>query len=147
LISKFCRKNKLHGGSCIYVKTNLEAKPCNLFESLNQKEHYEASIIELIQFNTIIICLYRTPNSNINIFIGNMDTIISNLTNKGKSIIIVGDLNIDFLKRSVNPQLHTMLKSYGLRATVDVPTRIGPNSQTATDQIILNKDLWETTLK
>jgi hypothetical protein len=27
LISKFCRKNKQHGGSCIYVKTNLEAKP------------------------------------------------------------------------------------------------------------------------
>jgi hypothetical protein len=49
LISKFCRKNKQHGGSCIYVKTNLEAKPYNLFESLNQEEHFEASIIELVQ--------------------------------------------------------------------------------------------------
>jgi hypothetical protein len=87
------------------------------------------------------------PNSNINIFIDYMDTIISNLTNKGKSIIIVGDLNIDFLKRSVNPQLHTMLKSYGLRAIVAVPKRIGPNSQTAVHQIILNKDLWVYNLK
>jgi exonuclease III len=128
LLSKFCRKNKLHGGSCIYVKTNLEAKPYNLFERLNQEEHFEARIVELIQFNTIIICLYRTPISNINLFIDNMDTIISKLTNKGKSIIIVGDLNIDFLKRSVNPQLHKMLKSYGLRAIVNVPTRIGPNN-------------------
>jgi hypothetical protein len=76
-----------------------------------------------------------------------METIISNLTNKGKSIIIVDDLNIDFLKRSVNPQLHKMLKSYGLRAIVNVPTRIEPNGQTAIDQIILNKDLWQYNLK
>jgi exonuclease III len=114
LISKFCRKNKLHGGSCIYIKTNLEVKPYNLFESLNQEEHFEASIIERTEFNTIIICIYRTPNSNINIFIDNMDTVISNLTNKGKSIIITCGLNIDFLKKSVNPQLQTMFISYGL---------------------------------
>ncbi|PNF26089.1 hypothetical protein B7P43_G04923 [Cryptotermes secundus] len=147
LISKFCRKNKLHGGSCIYVKTNLDAKPCNLFESLNQEEHFEASIIELIQFNTIIICIYRTPNSNINIFIKNLDKILNSLTNKGKNIIIVGDLNVDFIKKSVNPQLQTMLDSYGLQAIVDVPTRIGPTSQTAIDQIILNRGLWEYNYK
>jgi exonuclease III len=76
LVSKFCRKNKQHGGSCIYVKENLEAKPYNLFENLTQ-EHFEASIIELTQFNTIIICVYKTPNSNINIFIETTDTWIS----------------------------------------------------------------------
>jgi hypothetical protein len=27
LVSKFSRKNKRHGGWCIYVKENLEAKP------------------------------------------------------------------------------------------------------------------------
>jgi hypothetical protein len=61
LVSTFCRKNKQHGGSCIYVKSNLEAKPYNLFESLNQEEHFEASIVELTQFNTIIIlCLQNS---------------------------------------------------------------------------------------
>jgi hypothetical protein len=30
-----------------YVKTKLEAKPYNLFEDLNQEEHFEASIIEI----------------------------------------------------------------------------------------------------
>ncbi|PNF39318.1 hypothetical protein B7P43_G16566, partial [Cryptotermes secundus] len=105
------------------------------------------SIIELIQYNTIIICIYRIPNSNINIFIKNLDTILSNLTNKGKNIIIAGFLNVDFLKRSVNPQLQTMLDSYGLQAIVDVPTRIGPKSQTAIDQIILNNGLWKYNFK
>jgi exonuclease III len=85
LVSKFCRKNKRHSGSCIYVKENLEAKPYNLFENLTQEEHFEAStsIIEHTQFNTIIICVYRTPNSNINIFIETMDIIISELLNIG----------------------------------------------------------------
>jgi hypothetical protein len=34
-----------------------------------------------------------------------------------------------------------------LQAIVDVPTRIGPRSQTAIYQIILNKGLWEYNLK
>jgi exonuclease III len=119
----------------LFVKTNLEAKLYNLFDSLNQEEHFEASIIELTQFNTIIICVYRTPNSNINcnIFIETMGTILRKLINEGKSIIIVGDLNIDFLGRSVNLQLQTMFNSCGLQAVVDVPTRIGSRSQTAID--------------
>jgi hypothetical protein len=143
LVSKFCRKNKRRGGSCIYVKENLQAKPYKLFEHYNQEEHFEASIIELTQFNTVIICVYRTPNSNIKIFIETMDITINKLLNKGKKIIILGDFNIDFLGNRVNLQLHTMLNSYGLEAIVDVPTRIGARSQTAVDQIILSKRLWE----
>ncbi|PNF15974.1 hypothetical protein B7P43_G07494, partial [Cryptotermes secundus] len=105
------------------------------------------SIIELIQFNTIIICVYRIPNSIIIIFVKTIDTIISNLINKGKSFITVCDLDIDFLGRRVNLQLQTMLNSYGLQAIFDVPTRIGPRGQTAIDQIILNKGLWGYNLK
>jgi hypothetical protein len=40
-----------------------------------------------------------------------------------------------------------MLNSYGLQATVDVPTRIGSTSNTAIDQIILNKCLWDYNFK
>jgi hypothetical protein len=147
LISKFCRRNKKHGGSCIYVKTELEAKPYHLFDNLNQEEHFEASIIELIQCSMIIICIYRTPNSNINIFIENIDIILGNLINTGKGIIIAGDINIDYLGKRVNLQLQTMLNSYGLQAIVDVPTRIRPTSQTAIDQVILNKSVWGNTLE
>jgi hypothetical protein len=39
-----------------------------------------------------------------------------------------------------------MLNSYGLQAIVDVPTRIQPKTQTAIDQIILNKGPWEHSL-
>jgi hypothetical protein len=40
-----------------------------------------------------------------------------------------------------------VLNSYGLQAIVDVPTRIGPTSQTAIDQVILNKGIWGYTPK
>jgi exonuclease III len=60
LISKFCRKNKKHGGSCIYVKTKLEVKTYHMFDDFNQDEHFEASIIELIQCSIIIICVYNS---------------------------------------------------------------------------------------
>jgi hypothetical protein len=40
-----------------------------------------------------------------------------------------------------------MLNSYDLQAIVVVPTRIGHTSQTAIDQIILNKSIWGYTLK
>jgi hypothetical protein len=76
-----------------------------------------------------------------------MDIIINNLSNKGKNIIILGDLNIDFLGRSANPQFQTMLNSYGLQAVVDVPTRVGSASKTAIDQIILNNCLWDFNFK
>jgi hypothetical protein len=88
LVSKFCRKNKQQ------IKNNLEIyKKQQFVWKLNSRITFWASITELTQYNTVTICVYRTPNSNINIFIETMDTIISNLLNKGKSIIIVGDLN------------------------------------------------------
>jgi hypothetical protein len=89
------------------------------------------------------MCVYRTPNSNINIFTETLDTILNNLNNIGKNIIIIGDFNIDFLVKSVNSSLQTMINSYGLQPIVDVLTRIGSTSKTAIDKIVLNKSLWD----
>lgn len=86
----------------------------------------------------IIICVYRTPTSDVEILIENLDFILSNLINRFKYIIIVGDLNIDFLSNNANLHLKAVLNSYGLEAVINVPTRIGHNSKTAVDQIILN---------
>lgn len=74
LMSKFCRKNKKHGGSCIFVKSTIESIPYTEFENLNIEEHFEASMIELPQLKLIIICIYRTPTSNIQVFMENSDT-------------------------------------------------------------------------
>lgn len=148
LMSKFCRKNKKHGGSCIFVKSTIESIPYTEFENLNIEEHFEASMIELPQLKLIIICIYRTPTSNIQVFMENLDIIIHNLLNKGKKVIIMGDLNVNFLvNNNISTKIQSFLNTYGLEAIVNVPTRIGNNSSSAVDQIILNKDLWNYTFK
>ena len=93
----------------------------------------------------IIICVYRTPTSDVEILIENLDFILSNLINRFKYIIIVGDLNIDFLSNNANMHLKAVLNSYGLEAVINVPTRIGHNSKTAVDQIILNRRICNYT--
>lgn len=83
--------------------------------------------------------MYRSPSSSIDTFITQLDVVIDNLLSKDKNIIIIGDLNIDFLC-NVNINVQTLLKSHGLEAIVDVPTRINKTTKSAIDQIILNKD-------
>jgi hypothetical protein len=61
LISKYCRNGRKNGGSCIYVKTNITATPMTNFEYLNVDKHFEASIVKLMNFKIVIICIYRNP--------------------------------------------------------------------------------------
>lgn len=142
-ISKFCRKNKKHGGSCIFVKSSLKAKSYTKFESICMEDHFEASMVELDHLKTIVICIYRTPNSNILVFIEILDNVLNELTKKQKKVILIGDFNINFLDDKVNTQLLSVLNSYGLQTVIDEPTRVGKDSQSAIDQIILNTSLWD----
>lgn len=88
------------------------------------------------KLNMIIICVYRTPSSDIKILTDNLDVIISSLINKFKYILVVGDLNVDFLGNKVNGYLQTVLNYFNLEAIIDVPTRVTDTSKTAVDQII-----------
>ena len=103
---KFCRKIKKHGGSRIFVRSTLQAKPYTKFVNNSCEEHYEASMVELTQLNTIIICIYRTPASNIQIFINNLDITLQEILKiNNKKVIILGDFNINFLNSNIDPNL------------------------------------------
>ena len=123
LHSKFSRKTMKHGGTCIYVKNNIEAKNCTKFENINMEKHFEASIVELPKHRTFIICLYRSPNSNIKISIEKLEFTVNDLNKKNKNLVIIGDLNIDFSNGKTNIQLEAMLNSFGLQAVVS-PNKI-----------------------
>ena len=126
-----------HGGSCIYVKNNLEAKEYVKFKNMNIEEHFEASIVELPILKTFIICIYRSPSSKLDILIEKLDIIISKLNEKDKRVIIIGDLNCDFLITKGTIKLQTMLNSHGLQAVVKSPTRVVNGFKSAIDQVIL----------
>jgi hypothetical protein len=76
LVSKYCRQNKRNGGSCIYVRSNILAKPITNFKHSNLNEHFKVSIVKLVHFKIIIICTYRNTNSNIQIMLDSLEIIL-----------------------------------------------------------------------
>ena len=143
LISKYCRRTKNNGGSCIFVKNSIKAKMVKLFDNLMQDEHFEASLVELVDLKLVVICIYRNPSSNIQILINSLDIILTHLYGQQKSIVIVGDLNVNFIADSpIKQQLCDFLWTHNLEAVVNCPTRVTHKSESAIDQLILDSTIF-----
>ena len=63
LASYFSGKKYNHGGSCIYVKNGIRTKELNYLKGISDKE-FEMSVTELVDYGFIIVCIYRSPDSN-----------------------------------------------------------------------------------
>lgn len=62
--------------------------------------HFECCATEIIGYNLLIVCIYRTPTSNPSIFLKNFELLTRTLTRKkNKKVILCGDWNIDLLKK------------------------------------------------
>ena len=105
-------------------------------------EHFKVRIIiKLVHFKIIIICFYRNSTGNTQILLHNLETILDILI-KRKDIII-GDLNINFLKNYYNKKnSEVVFDMFGLQAVINVLTRVIKEAKSATDEIILNTELW-----
>ena len=72
----------------------------NALETLcNNNEHIESLSIEIIrknQKNIILLCIYRLPRGNQNIFTGKTKEFMERSKQNEKSLVLVGDLNIVF---------------------------------------------------
>jgi hypothetical protein len=120
------------------VKSNIAVKPITTFDYLNVDEYFEGNIVKPEQFK-LIICIYKNPNSNIKILLDNLEIILDHFEKANNKIIIIGDLNINFLKNNWEKKhLESLLNMYGLEVVIDRPTRIQNGVKSAIDQIILN---------
>ena len=63
LVSYFSSKQHNHGGSCIYVGKNICTKNLNSFQDISAEKDFEVSAIELVDYNYIIVCIYRSPET------------------------------------------------------------------------------------
>lgn len=94
----------------------------------------------------IIICLYRTPESDANILINQIDAILHKLCQSNKKIILVGDFNINVIEDSKDidkPELLDIIKSYNMTLHSYEPTRqkncidlVISNVQTAEEELL-----------
>ena len=79
LANAFCRRNSDHGGSRIFVKMGVITKELNSLNEPGEEESFELSVTELVQYEVIVICIYRSPDGKFNIFLNKLE-----LKGKGK---------------------------------------------------------------
>jgi len=68
LANAFCRKNSDYGGSRIFVKKGVMTKELNFLNELGEEKTFELSVIELVGYAIIVICIYRSPYGKIDTF-------------------------------------------------------------------------------
>lgn len=125
--ASFSRIEKERGGVCLLISNDLDFRKVREFDKLAQKNTFECCAIEVLNFNIIIIGLYRIPvTKNLSTFFDKLELMLFTITKKfsKKKIIILGDININTLKDTIYSQrLKDVVKNNNLILHIDQPTR------------------------
>ena len=128
LVNYFNRKKSEHGGSCIYVKNGIKTKELNYFKDLSEEKEFEMSATELVDYEFIILCIYRPPNSNFQNFLKILESIMQKIQSKKKKIFMCGDWNSNFMVDNKRTQeVKNLLESYNLTNLVRLLFMQGTN--------------------
>lgn len=127
LANKYCRKQHIHGGVSIFVAEDTNFKCLDLSKHIIEID-FEVTGIELIDFNTIVISLYRSPQGRTDTFLQSLDCLLKYLVGykNGPNIVISGDVNSDFDVNTTKSTVYNfcnILRQYGLYCANNKPTR------------------------
>lgn len=129
LASVYYRTHADHGGTCVYVQHGL------CFQDLQQTDliteiDFEYSAVQINSLKLIVICVYRSPDGDLDIFCEKLDTVLQHLKDKilKYKLVICGDFNVHYIPRNAQDKkqthkLNLLLKSFGLIPIVKQPTR------------------------
>lgn len=140
LASWFCRGEGQHGGSAIYIKESLKFKKMNNINKLSVRNDFECAAIECVVNGkkVIILCIYRPPSGNKDVFYSKLECMLSNVNNDS-IIFMAGDFNIEMLQENVHKTfLFSLLNFYNMKGTVFENTRITKNTGSCLDNIFTN---------
>lgn len=103
-VSHFCRKFRKGGGVAIYTKKSIECRDLEWVAKMSVESHFECCGATVSELNCLIICIYRTPNSNLDIFLVNLELLLIKLVarprNSYKNIFVLGDFNVNILENN-----------------------------------------------
>lgn len=138
IVSTFYRKEHKRGGSLILLQEDYKWKPIEDIEKYSVEMEAEFSGIYISQQNIILLCIYRPPQGNIDIFITKLEELINYLYRLNSNIIITGDFNIDFKKDTNDKEkLLLIIKSCNLNQVFTESSRVTINSSTCIDNIFM----------
>ena len=141
-----CATGKKGGGVGVLVRKELKYHRRSDLESCFPQ--LELCILELFGFkkNTIMCSLYRTPNSEVSLFLKSYKELIAKLGQEtGKNLILGLDHNMDLLKSSLHKYTQEFLDSNttnNLWQIITKPTRITKSSATLIDNIIISEGIY-----
>lgn len=127
LAAFFSRNNSKRGGTCILVKKGLQWRELHDVKKYSISGLCEFCAIELVNYKTAIVCVYRVPKvDNLNIFFSKLEDILQFLmTISLEHVILAGDYNIDIMKKNtVTLDFECLLLSYNLSLALKEPTRL-----------------------
>lgn len=118
------------GGSCIFIRNGHSFQDIPWVTKLSMKCVIECSAVELISHNIIVLCVYRVPNSKIEIFLDKLHIILMKLTsNNSKKIVLCGDFNINIMtKNNSTADFEHLLLNFNLKLRIKQPTRLTSNT-------------------
>lgn len=140
-VSSFSRSDTTHGGSCIFSQDSVRFEEEKDIKNLSIENHVECSSAFNRELKLIVICIYRPPNGNFNLFTEVLTNILDTCTRKYNTfkIILCGDFNVDFSIDSMTKKLFLdVTASYDLMPTIDSYTRVVGRSKSIIDNIFVN---------
>ena len=133
-------RNRNGGGVCFYLRSTLNYR---LRDDLILGDEFEVLSVDIMKPNSKafnVTAAYRPPNCTEGFF-ENLENLVRALDLESEELIILGDLNCNYLANSNTAQM-TQLKQlsivYHLSQLIIEPTRITPISSTLIDVILSN---------
>ncbi len=132
------RPNRTGGGVCLYVRSSLQVKICDLDL---EDDHSESLFIEINNnVKTLIVgVIYRPPDFPLKTFFHKSDEVLHKLNKLNKDCVLLGDYNIHISKEDGAKQdFMNTLHSSSFFPTVTNFSRVTQTSKTIIDNIITN---------
>lgn len=132
--SAYCRQLFARGGVAIWARNDMEVSGLDLSNYCQEKDF---EICGIKYGNIVILNVYRTPDSNFNVFIGKIAIVLEKYCKRNRNLIMVGDFNVNLLANSREKHiLLSVINSFNLFQLVMEPTR--PISGTLIDHAYTN---------
>jgi hypothetical protein len=97
---------------------------------MGQEKAFELSDVELLDIKTVIVCIYRSPESDLDEFLAKLEFMIRRIQEHTKKrLIICGDWNVNFLHNNSNlHKVQNILEIHNLINMILTPTRLSRTS-------------------
>lgn len=151
IVSSYCRQTCGGGGVMILSRGTIQVKKVTIpkINELCSDKVFECCSVTYKINDTlfILVGIYRTPGVMYDrLFLERLDLTLHVLTEMYSNVVLAGDININVLNKATKPyeELCNILKQHNVHYTVNFPTRVTDECESAIDNILTNlpKELY-----